>query len=147
MTSWLSDLKFALRTLRRSPLFTAVAILSLALGIGANTAIFTLLDQLILRLLPVKSPEQLVMIWSTGAHMGNNRGSRAASYPMYQDFANKAEAFSYVFCRLDTPLSISVDGLTERVIVEAVSGKLFQALGVGVPAGRVFSPEEDDRFY
>jgi len=134
MSTWLSDLKFALRTLRRSPLFTVVAILSLALGIGANTAIFTLLDQLILRLLPVKNPEQLVMIWSTGPHMGNNRGSRAASYPMYQDFAKKAQAFSYVFCRLDTPLSISVDGQTERVDAELVSGNYFQALGVGSAA-------------
>ena len=147
MSTWLSDLKFALRTLRRSPLFTVVAILSLALGIGANTAIFTLLDQLILRLLPVKNPEQLVMIWSTGPHMGNNRGSRAASYPMYQDFAKKAQAFSYVFCRLNTPLSISVDGQTERVDAELVSGNYFQALGVGSAAGRVFTPEEDDRFY
>ena len=86
MAGFISDINFAARTLRRSPLFTTVAVLSLALGIGANTAIFTLLDQLILRLLPVKNPEQLVMIWSTGPHMGNNRGSRAASYPMYQDF-------------------------------------------------------------
>ena len=60
MTSW-SDLRLALRGLRRSPLFTTVAILSLALGIGANTAIFTLIDQILLRKLPVKSPDQLVM--------------------------------------------------------------------------------------
>src|SRR6476646_8192650 len=115
MSTWLSDLKFALRTLRRSPVFTAVAVLSLALGIGANTAIFTLLDQLLLRLLPVKNPEQLVMIWSTGPHMGNNNGSRAASYPMYQDFGKRAEAFSHVFCSFGAALSVSVDGSTERV--------------------------------
>jgi len=87
-----SDFRYALRNLRRSPMFTAVAVLPLALGIGANTAIFTLLDQLMLRLLPVRAPEQLVMIWSTGPHMGNNRGSRAWSYPMYQDYQRKAEA-------------------------------------------------------
>ena len=143
----MADVKFALRTLRRSPLFTAVAILSLALGIGANTAIFTLIDQLILRLLPVKDPGQLVMIWSTGPHIGNNRGSRAASYPMYQDFQRKAEAFSYVFCRYYTPLSLSFDGQTERVNAELVSGNYFEALGVKPAAGRVFSPQEDDRVY
>ena len=101
MARLLFDLRFALRNLRRSPLFTLVAVASLALGIGANTAIFTLIDQLMLRLLPVAQPEQLVMIWSTGPHMGSNRGSRMASYPMYQDFQKKAQAFSYVFCRFD----------------------------------------------
>ena len=89
-----SDLRFALRNLRRSPLFTFVAISSLALGIGANTAIFTLIDQLMLRLLPVRDPQQLVMISSTGPHMGSNRGARASSYPMYQDFQQKAEALA-----------------------------------------------------
>jgi predicted permease len=136
-----------LRTMLRSPLFTAVAVLSLALGIGANTAIFTLLDQLMLRLLPVKDPQQLVMIWSTGPHMGNNRGSRAASYPMYQDFQQKAQAFSYVFCRFYTPLSLSFNGQTERVNAELVSGNFYQALGVQAAMGRVFTPQEDDRFY
>src|SRR5580698_9609325 len=68
MGRFFSDIKFALRNLRRSPLFTVVAVASLALGIGANTAIFTLVDQLLLRLLPVKNPEQLVMISSTGPH-------------------------------------------------------------------------------
>src|SRR5438093_1099569 len=94
MTGLFSDLKYGLRALRQSPLFTVVAVLSLALGIGANTAIFTLLDQLVLRLLPVKDPQQLVMIWTRGMHWGNNRGSRAASYPMYQDFQQKAEALA-----------------------------------------------------
>jgi predicted permease len=143
----ISDVKFAVRTLLRSPLFTGIAVLSLALGIGANTAIFTLLDQLMLRLLPVKDPKQLVMIWSSGPHMGNNRGSRAASYPMYQEFQKKAGAFTHVFCRYFTPLSISVDNRTERVNAELVSGNFFEALGVGPAAGRVFSPEQDDRTY
>ncbi|MGH9662466.1 MAG: ABC transporter permease, partial [Bryobacteraceae bacterium] len=143
----LSDLRFALRSFRRSPLFAVVAVGSLALGIGANTAIFTLLDQLLLRLLPVQDPRQLVMIWTPGPHMGNNRGSFANSYPMYQDFQQKAEAFSSVFCRYYTPASISFAGQTERVTVELVSGNYFQALGVRPALGRVFSPEEDDRFY
>src|SRR5215472_8535350 len=147
MASLLFDIKFAWRTLLRSPLFVLVAVLSLALGIGANTAIFTLLDQLLLRMLPVKDPQQLVMVWSSGPHMGNNRGSRAASYPMYQDFQQKAPAFSYVFCRFLTPLSMSFDNQTERVNGELVSGNYFDALGVTPAAGRLFSPQEDDRVY
>src|SRR3954452_21891735 len=118
MARLLFDLRFALRNLRRSPLFTLVAIASLALGIGANTAIFTLIDQLMLRLLPVAEPEQLVMIWTTGPHMGSNRGTRAASYPMYQDLQKKAAAFSSVFCKYDAPVSLSFAGQTERVNAE-----------------------------
>jgi hypothetical protein len=144
---YLFDLRYALRNLRRSPMFTLVAVASLALGIGANTAIFTLIDQLMLRLLPVQNPEELVMIYSTGPHMGSNRGARASSYPMYQDYQKKAEAFSYVFCRLGTDSSLSFGGQTERVSTELVSGNFFQALGVGPALGRVFSPESDDRTY
>ncbi|HWC98852.1 MAG TPA: ABC transporter permease [Candidatus Sulfopaludibacter sp.] len=143
----LSDVKFALRNLRRSPLFTVIAVASLALGIGANTAIFTLLDQLILRMLPVRDPQQLVMIWANGPHMGSNRGSRATSYPMYQDYQSKAQPFSYVFCRFGTPLSVNFSGQTERVEGELVSGNYFQALGVQPALGRVFSPDQDDRTY
>ncbi|HXS98098.1 MAG TPA: ABC transporter permease [Candidatus Limnocylindrales bacterium] len=147
MTRALSDIRFAFRSLRRTPLFTAVAVASLALGIGANTAIFTLVDQLLLRLLPVSEPRELVMISSTGPHMGSNRGPRAASYPMYQDFQKQAKSFSYVFCRFDTPASISYNGSTERVRAELVSGNYFQALGVKAALGRVFTPQEDDRTY
>jgi predicted permease len=147
MARIVSDVKIAFRNLRRSPLFAMVAIASLALGIGANTAIFTLMDQLMLRLLPVRAPEQLVLIHSTGPHIGSNRGSHAASYPMYQDFQQKAPAFSYVFCRLDTPLSISFNGQTERIDGELVSGNYFQALGVQPALGRVLTPEQDDRTY
>jgi predicted permease len=147
MARFLFDLRFAFRNLRRSPLFALVAVASLALGIGANTAIFTLIDQLMLRLLPVSQPEQLVMIWSTGPHIGNNRGARAASYPMYQDFQRQAQAFSSVFCRFGTAVSLSFNGQTERVNAELVSGNYFQALGVRPALGRVFSPEEDDRVY
>src|SRR5689334_23648825 len=122
MTRILHDISFAFRNLRRSPLFTLVALSSLALGIGANTAIFTLIDQLMLRLLPVQNPEQLVMIWSTGPHMGSNRGSRMASYPMYEDFQKRAEAFSSIFCRYEGPTSVSFGGQTERIEAELVSG-------------------------
>ena len=147
MARFLFDLRFALRSLRRSPLFTLVAVASLSLGIGANTAIFTLIDQLMLRLLPVAQPEQLAMIWATGPHMGSNRGPRAASYPMYQDFQKNAQAFSSVFCRFGTAVSLSFSGQTERVDAELVSGNYFQTLGVRPAIGRVFSPEADDRVY
>jgi predicted permease len=147
MGSVLFDIRFALRNLRRSPLFTLVAVASLALGIGANTAIFTLMDQLMLRLLPVSNPEQLVMIWPNGPHMGSNRGERKTSYPMYQDFQQKAQAFSDVICQFSTPLSIGFGGQTERVDAELVSGNYFQALGVKPALGRVFSSAEDDRVY
>jgi predicted permease len=143
----LSDVRFAVRNLRRAPLFTAVAVGSLALGIGANTAIFTLVDQLLLRMLPVKDPQQLVLIRPTGPHLGNNSGNKAASYPMYEDFQKEASAFSYVFCRFLTPVSISYSGRTERITGELVSGNYFQALGVKAAVGRVFTPEFDDRVY
>lgn len=147
LESGIRDLRHSLRMLRRSPGFTLIALLLLALGIGANTAIFTLLDRLMLRPLPVKDPDQLVMIWTTGPHLGSNQGSRSSSYPMYQDFEEGAEAFSYVFCRHFTPLSVSWEGQAERVMGELVSGNYFSALGLGAAVGRVFSSEEDDRVY
>lgn len=85
MTTTLSDLRLAIRGLRRSPLFATVAILSLALGIDANTAIFTLIDQILLRKLPVANPDQLVMLYQDASNMGSNMGSRMHSYPLYQD--------------------------------------------------------------
>jgi predicted permease len=145
-TLW-RDIRYGARQFRLNPLFTTIAVLSLALGIGANTAVFTLLDQLVLRMLPVQHPEQLVMIWSTGPHFGGNAGPRTASYPMYQDFQRKATAFDSVFCRFETPSAITVDGATERVNAELVSGNYFQALGVRPAMGRVFSSETDDQTY
>lgn len=141
------DVRYGARQFRLNPLFTTVAVLSLALGIGANTAVFTLLDQLVLRLLPVHDPERLVMIWATSPHFGDNACARTASYPMYQDFQRKAKAFEFVFCRFETSSSITVNGGTERVNAELISGNYFQALGVGPAVGRVFAPEADDRIY
>jgi len=147
MTNLLPDLRFSLRAIRRSPLFATVAILSLALGIGANTAIFTLLDQLMLRQLPIQDPDQLVALHQTGAHNGNNMGRWMHSYPMYQDFQKRAAPFSEVLCRRVIPASLSVDNQTERVEAEMVSGNYFSMLGVKPAAGRVFSSQEDDRVY
>src|SRR5271169_1664130 len=97
-TLW-NDLRFALRTLRKSPVFTAVAVVSLALGIGANTAIFTFLDQILLRLLPVKNPQQLVLLTIQGTEYGNNTGGNAMSYPLYRDFSQRNTVFTGMFSR------------------------------------------------
>ncbi|HVZ19617.1 MAG TPA: ABC transporter permease, partial [Vicinamibacterales bacterium] len=139
-TIW-SDLRYALRGLRRSPLFASVAILSLALGIGANSAIFTLIDQILLRQLPVSHPEQLVMVYQSRDtdNMGSNMGSRMNSYPLYQDLQKKAEPFSEVLCRRLIAASVSVDNQTERISAELVSGNYFTMLGVKPAVGRVFN--------
>jgi predicted permease len=145
-TSW-ADLRLAARGLRRSPLFATVAILSLALGIGANTAIFTLIDQILLRKLPVKNPDELVMLFQRGSHNGSNMGTRMHSYPIYQDYQKKAEPLSEVLCRRLVPASVSVDNQTERVLAEMVSGNYFTMLGVQPALGRVFNSQEDDQVY
>jgi predicted permease len=148
MDGILADLKFALRTLRRSPLFTVVAVLSLALGIGANKAIFSLMDQLLLRLLPVKNPDSLVMLSQKGSNMGGNDGERANSYPIYQDYQQRADAFSEVFCqKMSEGVALTIDNETELVSAEMVSGNYFTALGVKPAIGRVFNSAEDDRVY
>jgi putative ABC transport system permease protein len=147
MSTLTADLRLAARGLRRSPLFATVAILSLALGIGANTAIFTLIDQILLRRLPVKEPDQLVMLYQQGSHMGSNMGTRMHSYPIYQDFQARAEPLSEVLCRRLVPASVSIDNRTERVQAEMVSGNYFSMLGVAPALGRVFNSREDDQQY
>jgi predicted permease len=143
LSTTLANLRYALRGLRRSPLFASVAILSLALGIGANTAIFTLIDQILLRKLPVQSPEQLVMIYQKGNHMGSNMGDRMNSYPLFQDLQQKAEPLADMLCRRLESVSLSVANQTERVAAELVSGNYFSMLGVKPAAGRVFTREDD----
>ncbi len=147
MTLPTNDVKLAVRGLFRSPLFSIVAILSLSLGIGANTAIFTLIDQILLRKLPVKNPEELVMLYQQGPHSGSNMGSRVHSYPIYQEYQKRAEPLSEVLARRLADASISVDNQTERIDIELVSGNFFTMLGVGPAAGRVFNSQEDDQTY
>jgi len=140
-----NDIKFAVRTLSRSPVLTGVAVLSVALGIGANTAIFSLLDQVLLRLLPVKEPQQLVLLSMKGLHYGNNNGGNAISYPMYEDFRTNNQVFSGMFCRFPNYFALTFNGQTERVSGELVSGTYFPVLGVGAAVGRTFTPEEDQK--
>ncbi len=143
MNSLWNDLRFAIRTLRKTPVFTTVAVASLALGIGANTAIFTLLDQILLRLLPVKDPQQLVLLTMRGFHYGSNTGGNAISYPMYRDFKANNSVFSDMFCRFPVWVSVSFAGHTERVGGELVSGTYFPVLGVGAALGRTVTPDDD----
>ena len=147
MTLPTNDLKLAVRGLFRSPLFSIVAILSLALGIGANTAIFTLIDQILLRKLPVKNPDELVMLYQSGPHSGSNMGSRMHSYPIYQEYQKRAEPLGEVIARRLADASVAVDNQTERIDIEMVSGNYFSMLGVAPAAGRVFNSQEDDQVY
>src|SRR5467141_3522933 len=129
--------------LARTPGFTAVAVLTLALGIGANTAIFTLLDQVLLRLLPVKDPQQLVLLTMMGRHYGSNWGGTAISHPMFRDFRARNEVFSDMLCRFRTSASLSFGQQAELVQVELVSGTYFSTLGVVPTLGRILTPADD----
>src|SRR5689334_9150683 len=138
--------RYTLRSLRKNPGFTAVAVLSLALGIGANTAVFTLLDRLILRSLPVSHPEQLVLITANGPRRGsistNYDDTFTFSYPMYLDFRDRAPSLNGVITWSPISAALSTDGNTERVAANLVSGNFFQVLGVGAAIGRPILPED-----
>jgi len=140
------DIRYGIRQLRLNPLFTTVAIATLAIGIGANTAVFTLLDQLMLRLLPVKDPSRLVMIWADGPNFSNNIGQRVVSYPFCQDL-RKSPALESVMCSYNTHEAVTIDGNTETLDVELVSGNYFETLGVKPALGRVFSSAADDQVW
>ena len=133
------DIRFGLRMLRKSPGFTLVAVLSLALGIGANTAIFSLVNTALLRPLPVANPEQLVALNSSG-----NRSFPTFSYPNYKDFRDRSDVFSVLIAYRFTPVSLSHDGINERLWGYEVTGNYFDALGLTAALGRLIS-EEDDR--
>jgi predicted permease len=137
------DLRYSARQLRRSPGFTAVAVLSLALGIGANTAIFTLLDQVLLRTLPVKNPQELVQLQWHGENNAPSFGKGTVSYPFYRDIRDRNRAFTGVMCRFDLPLAVAYHGETTRVTGELVSGNYFEVLGVPAALGRTFTAEDD----
>jgi predicted permease len=143
MHALLRDLRYGLRTLRKSPVFLGVAVLSLALGIGANTAIFSLVNQLILQPLPVRDPGQLVMLAGRGKHYGGNNGPDRLSYPMYQEIRDKNEVFSGMFGTYPSTVSATFQGTTELIGADFVSGNYFPVLGVGAAAGRVFTASDD----
>jgi len=138
------DLRFALRTLRRSPGFAVTAVVSLALGIGANTAIFSLFDQLVLRRLPVRAPEQLVLVDWIGSKAGTNWGSgNLLSYPFCRDLEKAEGFFDGVFCRHPALSYVSAGERAEMLPIEIVSGTYFQVLGVRPEMGRLIENADD----
>ena len=139
----LQDLRYGLRTLATAPAFTLVVVLTLALGIGANTAIFSLTDQVLLRLLPVKAPDRLVMLDGPGAFQGRTFNRATFSYPMYRDFRDQNTVFDGVLARFPAPITLMADGQAERVSGELVSGNYFDVLGVRAHIGRTFTPDDD----
>ena len=139
----MSSLAIAVRTLKKTPVFTGIAILSLALGIGANTAIFTLMDQVLLRMLPVKDPETLVQLDEVGPSFGSKHGEKMSSYPMYRDLRDGNSVFSGVIARYTAAVALGYKGQTDRVTAELVSGNYFDTLGLKARVGRLITPEDD----
>jgi predicted permease len=142
---FLADVRYALRTLRKSPAFTAAAILSLALGIGANAAIFTFINALLLRPLPVRDPAALVDI---SAERKGGRG--LISFPMYRDIADRQQVLTGVVAtagetsiRVTVPAAAGPPREIDNARISFASGNYFSVLGVAPAAGRVFTPDDD----
>src|SRR5438874_6305855 len=148
MHTLLQDVRYGLRMLGKNPGFTLIAILTLALGIGANTAIFSLLNQVLLRRLPVRNPGELVILKSPGPKRGHvwsdGDDSEIFSYPIYKGLAKNAAVFDGVIARYQFAASIASHGQTERGSGELVTGNYFDVLGVRPVLGRVLSPTDDD---
>jgi predicted permease len=146
MRTILADLKFVLRSLGRNPSLVAAAVLSLALGVGANTAIFTLTDQILLRELPVKEPRRLVLFQWAGQFIGGTtRGYESSfAYPAYMELRDgNPEVFSGIAARYEDSVDIGDKGLAQRAVAELVSGNYFEVLGVQAAIGRTLTPAED----
>src|ERR1039458_3933095 len=139
----LQDIVYAIRNLRRSPLFTLVALVSLALGIGANSAVFTIADQVLLRPIPVKHARELVAFTSPGPQSGSVWGQNRFSYPMYRDFRDHNSVFEGVAARFPTDLNLSYNNRSERIRAELVSGTWFDTLGLTTALGRGLSASDD----
>ncbi len=146
--SLLQDVRYAIRQLRKSPGFAATAIVTLALSIGANTAIYSLFDQVLLRRLPVKDPKHLVFLEFTGADTGSTSdhgGPEGAyfSYPMYKDLRDRNSVFEGLIASDITQVGVQWHKQPELVNAEMVSGNYFDVLGVQPAAGRLFVQSED----
>ena len=127
----LNDLRYGVRMLCKNPGFTAVAVITLALGIGANTAISSLVDAFLLRLLPVKNPEQLFFV--TGDF----------PYPTFEEFRDRSQSFSSMFAFDQSHVNVVVDGQGEYLDGDFVSGSYFDVLGVSAILGRTFTADDD----
>ncbi len=148
LTRWLRDflydLRFSARSFLRSPSFAATAVLSLALGIGATTAIYSLVDQVVLHALPVDHPERLVLIDWEGQQVGSGFGSyNLMSYPICGDLQQQKQFFDGVFCRAATTINLSTGGESRPTAAELVSGTYFSVLGVSPALGRLLTIDDD----
>ncbi len=148
MNAIFQDMRYALRQLRKSPGFTLTVLLTLALGIGANTAVFTLFDQALLRMLPVVRPQELVRFQWSGAFSGSmssfgGDSSNYFSYPMYKDLRDRNQVFSGILAADRTSLGLSWRNQAENEDAEIVSGNYFQLLGLRPALGRLFTQQDD----
>jgi predicted permease len=141
------DLRYALRAFSRNPGFTLVIVLTLALGIGANTAIFTLMDQVMLKILPVRDAERLVILNTPGPFSGSTHNNSATltpmSHPMFERLRDEAKVFSGVLAEFRTRIHLTAGRETESVDGALVSGTFFDVLGVRAAAGRLFTADDD----
>jgi len=137
------DLRFGGRMLKKSPGFTATAVISLALGIGANTGLFSLVNAVLLGSLPVRNPQELVVVQYTTPESSGDVADDDYSYPMYRAIRNKNTVFSGVLCRSGLELNASLGGQSERVSGELVSGNYYETLGVTPYLGRLIAPDDD----
>jgi putative ABC transport system permease protein len=141
------DITFGLRMLAKSPGFTAIAVITLALGIGANTAIFSLMNQVLLRQLPVKNPNELVLLRAPGPQTGHvstdGDSTESFSYPMYKGLRDTNSVFTGILARYGFSASVASRGQTDRATGEVVSGNYFEVLGVQPAIGRMFSQDDD----
>src|SRR5438477_5898548 len=141
------DVRYAWRQVIKSPAFAAVAVITLALGIGANTAIFGLLDQALLRSLPVKDPAQLVILKFSGSFNGHTRSRTDDkfyfSYPMYRDLRDRNSAFSGLIATVNAQAGVQWHNQPELVRAEVVSGNYFDVLGVQPALGRLLVQSDD----
>jgi len=137
------DLKIALRQILKSPGFALIALLTIALGIGANTAIFSLFDAVVLRSLPVKDPRELALL-SPGANAPTATvGPHSISYPLYRILRDNPSVFDGLLCHFRLFANVNVRGEIQRETVELVSGNYFDVLGVRPALGRLFTPDDD----
>jgi len=145
-TLW-QDVRYGLRMLAKSPGVTAIVVLTLALGIGANTAIFSLMNQILLRQLPVQNPKELVVLHAPGPVTGHvsddGDATESFSYPMYKGLRENSAAVGDMLGQYGFSASIASRGQTERGSGELVSGNYFEVLGVPPAIGRVFSLDDE----
>src|SRR5499426_2923775 len=139
MNTLLQDLRYGARIMLKQPVFTLIAVLTLGLGIGANTAIFSLVNAVLLRPLPFAEPERLV--WTWGEFSGGNRAS--TSPPDFLDYRAQSRSFEELAAMAFNSFNLTGSGEPERVIGSSVTANFFQALGVRLVQGRAFLPEEE----